>query len=222
MNRETPSAAIPWNYDRAEIIADAIVHGIGTVLGVVGAAILLAMAFRYVPTAQIASIIIYSAGLLTMLGLSAAYNLWPVSPRKWFLRRFDHSAIYLLIAATYTPFLFLMKDGAIAAAMLTVVWLTAAAGISLKLAWPARFYRTSIALYLILGWSGALIYQPVADALSPVTLWLILIGGAFYSTGVIFHLWERLRFQNAIWHAFVLIGAVFHYTAVLTCVTISA
>lgn len=219
MNSPLRGATFDWNYDRAEIIADGIVHGIGIALGLAGAIVLLAIAFHALHSAEIGSIVIYVVGLLSMLGLSAAYNLWPESPRKWLLRRFDHSAIYLLIAATYTPFLFQMKSGAVAISLLAVVWLTAAAGIALKLWWPGRFDRLSIALYLVLGWSGVLAYEPVAEALRPLTLWLIAIGGALYSVGILFHVWQRLRFQNAIWHGFVLTAAGVHYTAVLSCVT---
>ena len=213
---------VTWNYDRAEIIADGVVHAIGIVLGIAGCVVLLVIALRAAHRAEIAPVIIYIVGLLSMLGLSAAYNLWPISPRKWLLRRFDHSSIYLLIAATYTPFIWQMKSGFVPAALLIVVWTTAAAGIVLKLAWPERFDGLSIVLYLVLGWSGILAYGQVAEALHPLTLWLIIVGGALYSAGVPFHLWERLRFHTVIWHGFVLTAALCHYTAVLSCVTLAS
>ena len=218
MNLAAPPTGVVWNYDRAEIIADGVIHTIGVVLGVVGAAVLLAIAFNAARSIEAGSVVIYVIGLLSMLGASAAYNLWPVSPRKWLLRRFDHSAIYLLIAATYTPFLLRMESGPVPAALLIVVWLTAAIGITLKLRWPGRFDRLSIVLYLVLGWMGLLAYAPVTEALRPLTLWLIAIGGALYSIGVIFHVWQRLRFHNAIWHGFVLSAAGVHYAAVLSSV----
>lgn len=221
MNLKTPGTRFVWNYSRAEIIADGVVHVIGVALGVTGAAILLAIAFSAARSIEAGSVVVYVIGLLSMLGLSAAYNLWPVSPRKWLLRRFDHSAIYLLIAATYTPFLLQLKNGLVSAALLIVVWLTAAIGIALKLRWPGRFDRLSIVLYLVLGWSGIVAYAPISMALRPLTLWLIAIGGALYSIGVIFHVWQRLRFHNAIWHSFVLTAAGAHYTAVLSCVLLA-
>src|SRR5260370_28414182 len=95
---------------------------------------------------------IYAAGLLAALGLSAAYNLWPVSGAKWLLRRFDHAAIYVLIAATYTPFLAALKTGAAGIGLLIVVWVTALIGACTKLLLPGRFDRLSIAFYLLLGW----------------------------------------------------------------------
>ncbi len=213
--------AIPWNYNRAETIADGIVHGLGIALGIAGAVVLLTIAFHSAPGAEIAAVIVYVIGLLSMLALSMAYNLWPISPRKWLLRRFDHSSIYLLIAGTYTPFIWQMKSGLIPV-LLAVVWLTAAAGIALKLFWPGRFDRLSIAFYLVLGWSGVLAYQPMAATLQPITLWLIAIGGALYSIGVAFHVWERLRFHTVIWHGFVVTAALFHYAAVLSCVTLAS
>jgi len=128
MNPSAETAMFSWSHDRAEIIADGIIHAIGIALGVAGAAFLLLSAFHTARDGEIASVIIYVVGLLSMLGVSAAYNSWPVSPHKWMLRRFDHSAIYLLIASTYTPFLLHMKNGTLSATMLVTVWLTASVG----------------------------------------------------------------------------------------------
>jgi hemolysin III len=164
---------------------------------------------------DIAAVSIYAAGLLAMLSISATYNLLPVSRAKWVLRRFDHSAIYLLIAATYTPFLLQMPASPLSIALLAGVWLIAVVGIVMELGLPGRFDRLSIGLYLALGWSGVMAYDTIVAALPPLTLALIAAGGLLYSAGVVFHVWERLRFQNAIWHAFVLLGATCHYTAVL-------
>ena len=221
MNLSLGTATFSRNYNRAEIIADGIIHLVGVALGVAGAAVLLIIAFLTARSAEITSTIIYVIGLLSMLGASAAYNLWPISLRKWMLRRFDHSAIYLLIAATYTPFLLHMNSGMVPYIVLVTVWLTAGVGIALKFGWPGRFDRLSIGLYLVLGWSGALAYEPIAEALSPITLWLIAIGGALYSIGVLFHVWERLRFHSAVWHSFVLSAACCHYAAVVSCVALA-
>jgi hemolysin III len=181
--------------------------------------VLIAIAVHGGDTARLIAVAIYLAGLLAMIGFSAAYNLWPVSPFKWWLRRLDHSAIYLLIAATYTAFM-LPMHGAAPAAALTGIWAAALAGIAIKLVWPGRFDRTSVVLYLVMGWSGLFTIGPIAAALAPVTLVLIAAGGVLYSTGVVFHAWRSLRFQNAIWHGFVLTAAFCHYAAVLTSVTV--
>jgi len=211
------NAPIRWNYDRAETIADAVVHGLGIALAVAGGAALMIVASLYANVSQVAAVAIYIAGLAAMIGFSAAYNLWPLTPVKWWLRRLDHSAIYLLIAATYTAFVLPMK-GTAADLILAVQWLSAFAGIALKLVFPGRFDRAAIALYLVMGWSGLFVIGPMAAALAPVTLVLIAAGGVLYSVGVIFHVWESLRFQNAIWHGFVLSAAACHYGAVLTSV----
>jgi hemolysin III len=210
--------AVRWNYDRAEIIADGIVHGLGVGFGLIAATALIVLTGVFASTSQIVSVSIYAAGLLTMLGFSAAYNMWPVSPRKWWLRRFDHSAIYVLIAATYTPFMMQINDRLLAMLLLGGVWGVAFVGIALKLFLPGRFDRLSILLYLAMGWSGLAAYDAVFTSLPKFTLWFVVAGGVLYTLGVIFHTWRRLRFQNAIWHGFVLLGAACHYTAVMDLV----
>jgi hemolysin III len=212
------AGAIRWNYDRAELIADGIVHGIGVFCGLIGATTLIVLAAVFASAFEIVSASVYAAGLLAMLGFSAAYNLWPVSRRKWLLRRFDHSAIYILIAATYTPVFAQLQDRMFAASLLAGVWSVAAVGIVLKLFFPGRFDRVSVGLYLAMGWSGLIAYDASLSSLPHLALGFILAGGLLYSLGVIFHAWQRLRFQNAIWHSFVLLGAACHYTAVLDLV----
>jgi hemolysin III len=212
------AGAMLWNYDRAELIADGVVHGIGVFCGVVAATVLIVLTAVYATTFQVAVVSIYAAGLLTMLVLSATYNLWPVSRAKWVLRRFDHSAIYVLIAATYTPVIMELKDSVFAVVLLIGVWCVAIVGVVLKLALPGRYDRVAVGLYLAMGWSGIMLYDAVVSALPSLALWFVLAGGALYSFGVIFHAWQRLRFQNAIWHCFVLLGAACHYTAVLDLV----
>ena len=184
----------------------------------IAATVLVVLAAVYASAIDIVAVSIYVAGLLSMLVLSATYNLWPVSRAKWVLRRFDHSAIYLLIAATYTPFILELRDSVFALALLIGVWCVAIFGIVLKLGWPGRFDRVAVGLYLALGWSGVMLYDSVVGALPRLALWFVLAGGALYSLGVIFHAWRRLRFQNVIWHCFVLLGAACHYTAVLDLV----
>ena len=212
------AGAVRWNYDRTEMIADGVVHAIGICFGLIAATVLIVLTAVYATAFQVAIVSIYVAGLLAMLVLSATYNLWPVSRAKWVLRRFDHSAIYLLIAATYTPFIMELKDSIFAMALLAGVWCVAIVGIVFKLVFPGRFDRLSVGLYLAMGWSGLMLYDAVVTALPTMALGFVIAGGALYSLGVIFHAWQRLRFQNVIWHCFVLLGAACHYTAVLDLV----
>jgi hemolysin III len=212
------AGAMSWNYDRAELIADGVVHIVGVCCGLIAATVLIVLTAVYATALDIVAVSIYVAGLLAMLVLSATYNLWPISRAKWVLRRFDHSAIYLLIAATYTPLIMELKDSFFAIALLIGVWCVAIVGIVLKLALPGRFDRVAVGLYLAMGWSGMMLYDAVVSALPTLALAFLIAGGVLYSLGVVFHAWQRLRFQNAIWHGFVLLGAACHYTAVLDVV----
>jgi hemolysin III len=183
------------NYGRSELIADAFIHVTGLLLAVLGV-------IRFVLGADgrdersLLAVGIYLLTLCFLFVMSAAYNLWPVSPIKWRLRRLDHSAIYLLIAGTYTAFLLpLERSGPLL--LLLAIWLAAVGGVVLKLRYPGRLDRVSIALYLFLGWSGVLVFQQLAASFSQRTIVLIVLGGVLYSVGVIFHVWSQLRYQNA-------------------------
>jgi hemolysin III len=211
-----------WNYDRVEIIADGVIHAIGFCLSLIGGIIIIVLvASESTKPAAIVAVSIYAVALFAMLGISAAYNMWPVSDTKWILRRFDHSAIYLLIAGTYTPFIAQLSNRSVAGGLLAVVWLTAGVGVALKLMLPGRFDRVAIVLYLLLGWCGVAVYGSFFALLPSLIFWLLAIGGALYSLGVIFHILSNLRFQNAIWHACVLLAAICHFAAVLEYVALA-
>lgn len=212
------SAGTSQDHDRAEFTADALVHAVGCCLGLAGAVALLSVAFNSATPAEFVSLTVYLFGLLSMLGFSAAYNLWPSTNTRLALRRLDHSAIYLMIAGTYTAVLAQMNSDASPIGLLIAIWITAVLGIALKLLLPGRFDRLSLLLYLLLGWSGGLVFGSIATALPSVSLWLLAVGGIIYTTGVIFHQWESLRFHKAIWHGFVLVAASCHYWAILYCV----
>ena len=210
--RRHSATALAWDYHRSEIIADAFVHLTGILLAFcAGTRFLLDGGARDERSLLAASV--YLLTLCFLFAMSAAYNLWPVSPIKWRLRRLDHSAIYLLIAGTYTAFL-LPMDHSAPLALLSAIWVAAIVGVVMKVKYPGRFDRASIALYLFLGWSGILIFKQMTASFSQLTIFLILLGGLLYSVGVVFHVWSRLRYQNAIWHGFVVVAAGCHYGAV--------
>lgn len=207
-------------YDLHELVADGIIHGIGVVFALVGATALIFYSTVYSDYANIAASWIYGLGLIIALGVSFTYNMWPHSRVKWILRRFDHSAIFILIASTYTPFLVQGADRPLILSLLIGIWITAFTGIWLKFRFPGRYDRLAILLYLGMGWSGALAMGPLSEIIPGVTLTLIIVGGCIYSAGVVFHVWERLRFQNAIWHGFVVTAAIVHYSAVFTAISL--
>lgn len=215
-------AAQRWRVPSAgELAADGVVHALGIVLGVAGAVAIVVVAALRLDLSQIAPIFIYAAGLLAMLGCSAAYHLLRSSRRRELLQRFDHAAIFVMIAGTYTPFTTLRLDGAWAYSLTAVIWTIAALGIAVKLWQPRRIERLSTLLYLAMGWIGLIAVGPFLKSLGGSTLALLAVGGALYSIGVIFHVWRSLRYQNAIWHGFVLIAASVHYLAVLNATVIS-
>jgi len=134
------------------------------------------------------------------------------------LRRFDQAAIFAKIAGTYTPLAFAKIGGLTGAGLLIGVWSVALFGIVGKLSSARRWERTTIVLYLALGWIGVLAISAMLDTLEPVSLILLFAGGILYSVGVIFHLWSSLPYQNAIWHLFVLVATASHFLAIVSAV----
>ncbi|WP_424811038.1 PAQR family membrane homeostasis protein TrhA [Roseococcus sp. YIM B11640] len=158
---------------------------------------------------------LYSAGLLATFVCSALYNTAPTGQWKARLRRWDHAAIFAMIAGTVSPLALLAIGGQLGWTFFAVIWSGALAGASLKLFAPGRFERAAIGAYLALGWLGFMMVAPLAEVLSARDSSLLLAGGLLYSVGVVAHLWTRLPFHNAIWHALVLIAAGCHFPIVL-------
>ncbi len=199
-------------YTRAEILADGFIHAVGIGVSITAVALLLAFAVPTLHPSSVTGLGIYSATLLAMFGCSAAYNLIPHPPLKPLLRRFDQAAIFLKIAGTYTPMVILIGS-AYSYSVLAVNWITALAGAIAKLAFPGRRDRYSVPLYLALGWASIVLIMPIVEAVPAIDAWLILAGGLLYSAGVIFHVWDSLKYQNAIWHGFVVAAAFCHFAA---------
>jgi len=199
---------------RAELHADAVIHVLGVGASVAGGVWLVAWTAAAGSTTLVTGVVIYALTLCATLTFSALYNTISHARAKDILRRFDHSAIFLLIAGTYSPFMLAGISDPWVATVYTLLIAAAVAGITIKFAMPRRFDKLAILLYLGMGWSGLLILGPLSEVVSAHVLTLIGIGGALYSIGVLFHIWERLPFQNAIWHAFVLAAAICHFGAV--------
>ena len=223
---ETQRAARIWAsptraYSLSEVIADGVIHVIGLVTAIALGSIILAFAFMQTAPTEAPALAVYLCTLLALLSVSLAYNLSPVSPLKSWLARFDQAAIFLFIAGTYTPFLAAMGGSATAILLGAFVWGASIIGVALKLIVPQRFGRLAILLYLTIGWSGVVVFHALGTTLPPASLWLLLAGGLVYSAGIVFHLWERLKFQNVLWHVFVVAGATLHLAAILDCMVIS-
>ena len=194
MDRER-TGAFSWNYDRSEIIADGVIHALGVSLGLIGAITIIVIASQATRFVTIVSVLIYAVGCSRCWGSRPPTTCGRSHQRSGF-RRFDHSAIYLLIAGTYTPFIAQLKITLASGGLLAGVWITAALGVVLKLVLPGRFDRMAVVLYVVLGWSGAMFGAPLIASFQTSTLWLLAAGGALYSIGLIVHLWRSLRFQN--------------------------
>lgn len=209
------------SYRAIERRVDRWVHAIGVCAGAVGAPALAVIAFERCGALHRISIGLYLAGLLAMLGFSAAYHLAQDPVRREVLRRFDHAAIYLLIAGTYTPFAVAHLDGTRGMGLTALVWAIAVIGVGVKFAAARRFEWLSVAAYLLLGWVEFLGLEPELGALDPLAMRLIIAGGLLYSLGVAIHLWRRLAYHIALWHALVLAAAACHYVAVLKGVVLA-
>ena len=201
-----------------EKIADAAVHLAAIVAGLVAFPVLFHKVALYGRSGGGLAIGVYAAAFFLLFVASCAYNLAPASPAKGLLRRADHVAIFLMIAGTYTALLSDIPPSRWTFGLAAFVWAGALAGAAIKLVLPNRFDRATILVYLALGWAALPMLAPLVRTLPSEAFTLIAVGGALYSIGVAFHLWESLRFQTAIWHAFVAAAAGCQFAAVLTAV----
>ena len=200
-----------------EELANSISHGIGLCAALIGAPILLLEARRSSPGFFLGAVIF--AVTLSMLYLgSTLYHAWPQTRGKSVLRTLDHSAIFLLIAGTYTPFTLGPLRGLWGSAILAVVWALAIFGVILKATRGAsRHPKLGMTLYLGTGWLALIAVRPMMLAIPPAALFWLVAGGVAYTTGVLFFVNQRLRYSHFIWHLFVLAGSSCHFLAVLSC-----
>lgn len=202
-------------YTPAERLADKAVHLLGLGSAALGVPLLMVYATRWHGASPITvATLIYGATLFATIGFSAAYHMAERPDLRDWLRRGDHAAIYAKIAGAYTPVV-MLHGGASTGPMLTFLWVAALAGIVLKLAWPRRWDGLAVLFYVAMGWSAVLVGGPVLSGLTPTGFLLIVTAGLLYTGGIVFFLWERLPFQNAIWHAFVLTATALVFTAIL-------
>ena len=200
-----------------EELANSISHGIGLCAALIGAPILLLEARRSSPGFFLGTLIF--AVTLSMLYLgSTLYHAWPQTRGKSVLRTLDHSAIFLLIAGTYTPFTLGPLRGSWGSTMLALIWALAIFGVILKATRGAsRHPKLGMTLYLGTGWLALIAVRPMMLAIPFAALFWLVAGGVAYTTGVLFFVNQRLRYSHFIWHLFVLVGSSCHFLAVLSC-----
>lgn len=209
-------------YTPSERIADNCVHVLGLGAGVIGAAVIVVLSAAQDNPKKLLAVLVYAAGFLTMLSASAAYNIAEATRFRALLRRCDHSAIFIMLAGTSTPFAMNLTNGRAGIAATIGIWLTSVGGIALKWVAPALFERCAVPLFLALGWTSIVLMWPLGTSLPPASAVALIAGGALYTIGVAFHCWESLPFQNAIWHGFVLVAAFCHYLSILDGVVLPA
>ena len=197
----------------AEEWANSITHGIGVVLSVIGLPVLILSALTRGEVSLVAGSSIFGGSLVIMYAVSTLYHSFRKPRLKHILRIIDHSAIYLLIAGTYTPFVLLYFDGGWVWTLLCLEWGIAVVGIVFKLFFTGRFGVASTVVYMVMGWLAVVGLKPLLAAAPLGCVAWIAAGGLLYTGGVVFYAWRRLPFNHAIWHVFVLGGSVCHYLA---------
>lgn len=202
-------------YTITEEIWHAITHGIGLVLSVIALIVMLYYSEKSGASLSIFASALFGMTLIILYGSSTLYHAVTHYELKKRFQQFDHASIYLLIAGSYTHVTLLSLGGTLGYSIFAFVWSVALIGIYLKFAYPGRFEKLSLVLYLLLGWLIVVAIKPLLEVMAPGGLWLLLIGGLFYTVGVIFYVWDSLAFNHAIWHLFVLAGSISHFLMVL-------
>ena len=204
---------MPPRYARSEEIANVLSHGFGAAAGVVGLVLLLLATAGAGDAVRVISACLYSATLIALYVASTLYHALPEGTAKRVFRVLDHSAIFLLIAGSYTPFCLVALEGPVGWTLLTVVWALALAGVVLTAVAIARTRVVAMVLYLGMGWCIVMAAGPVVRALDPVTLLLLVIGGVTYTAGLVFY-GRGFRFAHTVWHLFVMTASGLHWWAV--------
>jgi hemolysin III len=195
-------------------LASALTHGAGVIASVIGGAVLITLAALSGSPWQIVGASVFAASLVLLYSASTAFHFALSDVVKRRLRTLDHCAIYVLIAGTYTPFTLTALRGTWGWTLLGIVWGLAIAGIVFKLLFIGRFPRVSTAIYIGMGWLIVVAAAPLARALDPATLTLLVVGGLAYTGGTAFYHSRRVPYGHAVWHLFVLSGSVCHAVAV--------
>ncbi|MFI3247132.1 MAG: hemolysin III family protein [Ferrimonas sp.] len=202
------------HYSVKEELANAISHGVGTAAAIIGVVLMLVKGMPNLTPAEIAAISIYGASLILMFLSSTLYHSITAVKAKAILKRIDHCSIYLLIAGSYTPFMYIALNDKFGHGLLALIWALALVGVLFKAFFISRFKRFALGSYLLLGWASLIVIWQLYRVLPIQGFALLLIGGLFYSVGTIFYAIKSQPYFHAIWHLFVLAGAACHCIAI--------
>ena len=201
-------------YSNREELTNSLTNGVGIGLSVVGLVLLVVYSALHGDAWHVTSTAIFGTSLIALYTASTLYHSFRSPALKQLLRKFDHAAIFLLIAGSYTPFLLVSLRGTWGWSLFGIVWALAVIGIGLKFKFAGRFRVISTLIYLGMGWLVVVVAKPLIIALPPAGLIWLAAGGACYSFGTIFYLAKRLPYHHAVWHLFVLGGSICHWIAV--------
>lgn len=215
MGRKSAGAAVA-SYSFAEEVANAVTHGVAALLSIAALVVMIWYAVtRSGDTNAIVSASIFGSAMIILYTASTLYHAVPVGRLKQILQVFDHGAIYLMIAGSYTPFCLVSLKGPVGWTLCAVVWSIALFGMIFQPLLMKRADWLNCILYLLLGWCVVLVIKPLIATLATTGLWLLVAGGIVYSVGVVFYLCEKIPFNHAIWHLFVLAGTALQFFSVL-------
>ena len=200
-------------YSTTEEKINAWTHGIGAVLAVIGTIGMLIISLSQSWQAVV-SVLVYGASMILLFSASMFYHLSTTTHIRLRLKRLDHTAIYYLIAGTYTPFLALFIPTPKAKILLIALWIIALIGTFFKLYFVHRFQKISLIAYIVMGWLALLVIDDMKTYLSPLSLKLLVLGGVLYTVGTIFYAAKKIQYTHAIWHLFVVAAAISHFFAI--------
>lgn len=210
----TQQHAARGEYRLGEEIANAVAHGLGAAAAIVALTLMIVKAIPTLDGWQMAGVALYGGSLVLLFLCSTLYHSFSHPRARAVFKRMDHSAIFLLIAGTYTPFLMLTLGSTQASALLVALWLIAVAGVAFKMFFVHRFQRLSLFSYLAMGWLAVLVLADLYQALPPAAFRLLVAGGLAYTVGAAFYAAKQYTYTHAIWHLFVLAGATSHCVAI--------
>ncbi len=211
-----PNTKFTKKYHITAEVLNSVTHGIGVVLAIIGMIFLFLKAYNHQSWLEFIAYFIYGCGLFTLYLSSTLYHSFTFTKARNIFRIFDHSSIFILIAASYTPFMILGLANTLGYTILAIIWILAVLGVTtqaIKINQPKR--RGAVWLYLLMGWMVIFAIRPITQILNAQGFWLLVAGGLSYSFGIIFYaLSKRVKFAHTIWHLFVLAGSITMYFAI--------
>jgi len=208
------------SYSFGEEVANSITHGLGWLLSAGGLGLIVTLAAINRHAIEVVAVSVFSATLIILYGASTLYHALPGQQAKKVLRVLDHTAIYLLIAGTYTPIALAVIGGTKGWVLFGAIWGLAALGVAVTVVGFKGAGWVEMGLYLGMGWLAVTVAKPLIETMDTLPLWLLFSGGLAYTGGLLFYGWKRLPYGHMVWHLFVLAGSVLHFLAILFAVAV--